>query len=164
MTCIFAARVKLSSAVLSTLQLYQWYSWKAFTTKNQMPLVRKCLHRSPAGMVGGSYRWGYKRETEEESVSFPMKIRRCRCRSDSLAVISYRDINVFTYVNTPYYITLYYTILGYHTIPYFLYGTVHIKAFCGHLGVCVLSLVDLKRFSCTTQSTWDTHFSFSFFN
>ena len=46
---------------------------------------------------------GYKRrETEEDSVSCPMKYSTdVECRSDSLAVISYRDINEFTYVSSP---------------------------------------------------------------
>ena len=41
-----------------------------------------------------------KKRTEEDSVSCPMKYSTdVECRSDSLAVISYRDINQFTYVN-----------------------------------------------------------------
>jgi hypothetical protein len=44
-----------------------------------------------------------RRETEEDSVSCPMKYSTdVECRSDSLAVISYRDINEFTHVNSPY--------------------------------------------------------------
>jgi hypothetical protein len=44
-----------------------------------------------------------RRETEEDSVSCPMKYSNdVECRSDSLAVISYRDINQFTYVNLSY--------------------------------------------------------------
>jgi len=45
---------------------------------------------------------GYQRETDEDSEAVRGRFDQCRCRSDSLAVISYRDINVFTtYVNTP---------------------------------------------------------------
>ena len=42
-----------------------------------------------------------KKRTEEDSVSCPMKYStNVECRmSDSLVVISYRDINQFTYVN-----------------------------------------------------------------
>jgi hypothetical protein len=41
-----------------------------------------------------------KKRTEEDSVSCPMKyLTDVECKSDSLAVISYRDINQFTYVN-----------------------------------------------------------------
>jgi hypothetical protein len=41
-----------------------------------------------------------KKRTEEDSVSCPMKYSTdVECRSDSLAVISSRDINQFTYVN-----------------------------------------------------------------
>jgi hypothetical protein len=40
---------------------------------------------------------GYQRETDEDSEAVRGRFDRCRCRSDSLAVISYRDINV----NTP---------------------------------------------------------------
>ena len=41
-----------------------------------------------------------QKRTEEDSVSYPMKYStNVECRSDSLAVISYRDINQFTYVN-----------------------------------------------------------------
>jgi hypothetical protein len=41
-----------------------------------------------------------RRETEEDSVSCPMKYPTdVECRSDSLVVISYIDINQFTYVN-----------------------------------------------------------------
>ena len=41
-----------------------------------------------------------KKRTEEDSVSCPMKYSTdVECKSDSLAVISYRDINQFTYVN-----------------------------------------------------------------
>jgi hypothetical protein len=44
-----------------------------------------------------------KKRTEEDSVSCPMKYSTdVECRSDSLAVISYRDINQFTYVNLSY--------------------------------------------------------------
>jgi hypothetical protein len=44
-----------------------------------------------------------KKRTEEDSVSCPMKYSTdVACRSDSLAVISYRDINQFTYVNLSY--------------------------------------------------------------
>ena len=44
-----------------------------------------------------------KKRTEEDSVSCPMKYSSdVECRSDSLAVISYRDINHFTYVNLSY--------------------------------------------------------------
>jgi hypothetical protein len=44
-----------------------------------------------------------KKRTEEDSVSCPMKYSTdVICRSDSLAVISYRDINQFTYVNLSY--------------------------------------------------------------
>jgi hypothetical protein len=41
-----------------------------------------------------------KKRTEEDSVSCPMTKHTTdvECRSDSLAVISYRDINQFTYV------------------------------------------------------------------
>jgi hypothetical protein len=49
-----------------------------------------------------------RRETEEDSVSCPMKYSTdVECRSDSLAVISYRDINEFTHVNSPYVPILY---------------------------------------------------------
>jgi hypothetical protein len=41
-----------------------------------------------------------KKRTEEDSVSCPMTYSTdVECMSDSLAVISYRDINQFTYVN-----------------------------------------------------------------
>jgi hypothetical protein len=44
-----------------------------------------------------------KRRTEEDSISCPMKYSTdVECRSDSLAVISYREINQFTYVNLSY--------------------------------------------------------------
>jgi hypothetical protein len=44
-----------------------------------------------------------KKRTEEDSVSCPMKYSTdVECSSDSLAVISYRDINQFTYVNLSY--------------------------------------------------------------
>jgi hypothetical protein len=44
-----------------------------------------------------------RRETEEDSVRCPMKYSTdVECRSDSLAVISYRDINQFAYVNLSY--------------------------------------------------------------
>jgi hypothetical protein len=46
-----------------------------------------------------------RRETEKDSVSCPMKYSTdIECRSDSLAVISYRGINEFTHVNSPYHI------------------------------------------------------------
>jgi hypothetical protein len=42
-----------------------------------------------------------KKRTEEDSGSCPMKYSTdvAGCRSDSLAIISYRDINQLTYVN-----------------------------------------------------------------
>ena len=44
-----------------------------------------------------------KKRTEEDSISCPMKYSTdVECRGDSLAVISYRDINQFTYVNLSY--------------------------------------------------------------
>jgi hypothetical protein len=44
-----------------------------------------------------------KKRTEEDSVSCPMKYSTdVECKSDSLAIISYRDINQFTYVNLSY--------------------------------------------------------------
>ena len=44
-----------------------------------------------------------RRETEKDSVSCPMKYSTdIECRSDSLAVISSRDINQFTHVNLSY--------------------------------------------------------------
>ena len=44
-----------------------------------------------------------KKRTEEDSVSGPMKYSNdVECKSDNLAVISYRDINQFTYVNLSY--------------------------------------------------------------
>ena len=48
-----------------------------------------------------------KKRTEDDSVSCPTKYSTdVECRSDSLAVISYRDINQFTYVNLSYIIVL----------------------------------------------------------
>jgi len=73
-------------------------------TKNHTPLLlRRRLRRRPAGRDGRElYRSGLKEKNwRGTSGSFTMKYRRCWCKSDSLAVISYRDINVFTYINTP---------------------------------------------------------------
>ena len=65
----------------------------------------KRLHRRPAGRAGREL-WRLRlkrRETEEDSVSCPMKYSTdVEFRSDSLAVISYRDTNQFTYVNLSY--------------------------------------------------------------